>query len=362
LFHQAHRAVLGLLQSKKLADSEEEAAWDRFLCARGALTLVYRNIILKDLLARIMHPSVYKFYVSQRAPDFEFLDRDAVLPDRDSPIPLEFSHAAFRFGHSMVRPSYRFSHRPRTDFRLSDVLSLTSKGEVKLLPLEEKWILRWSYFFEIDGSRPNLSRRIGPAFSPALIDNGLFRPIDEIRTQGGLAYRDLLVGQFLNLWPVPELIATIKRLRPALFEEATFLSHPDKDGRDYQAHLRDHLQAVKADEGLNDGDVKVLVDNPPLAFFVLWEAAFDPDAKGLRLGLLGSIIIAEVILATIERDPITPSDGDGLKASLAAFARQTYGADGAACLSAMNEIDSMETLIKFVAEQNGLRQVEPAFI
>src|ERR1700733_4596579 len=38
------------------------AAYKRFLCARDALTLIYHNIIRKDLMQRAMHPAIYEAY------------------------------------------------------------------------------------------------------------------------------------------------------------------------------------------------------------------------------------------------------------------------------------------------------------
>jgi hypothetical protein len=43
------------------------AAYTRFLCARGALTSIYHNIIRKDLMRRVLHPAIYAAY-SARTP------------------------------------------------------------------------------------------------------------------------------------------------------------------------------------------------------------------------------------------------------------------------------------------------------
>src|SRR6202166_2683927 len=45
------------------------AAYNRFLCARDALTLIYHSIIRKDLMRRVLHPAIYAAY-SGNIPDF----------------------------------------------------------------------------------------------------------------------------------------------------------------------------------------------------------------------------------------------------------------------------------------------------
>src|ERR1700688_4589339 len=52
------------------------AAYNRFLCARGALTLIYHNIIRKDLMRRVMHPAIYMGYSGQTT---NYIDRPAHL-------------------------------------------------------------------------------------------------------------------------------------------------------------------------------------------------------------------------------------------------------------------------------------------
>ena len=50
------------------------AAYKRFLCARDALTLIYHNIIRKDLMRRVIHPAIYAAYAG---PTQNFIDRPA---------------------------------------------------------------------------------------------------------------------------------------------------------------------------------------------------------------------------------------------------------------------------------------------
>ena len=60
----------------------------------------------------------------------------------------------------MVRPEYVINDLSTHD--LNNTLEKTSANDPVNMPLDATWIVRWSRFFEIKGSRPNFSRRIGP--------------------------------------------------------------------------------------------------------------------------------------------------------------------------------------------------------
>jgi hypothetical protein len=66
---------------------------------------------------------------------------------------------------------------------------------------------------------------------------------------------------------------------------------------EWRAPLARWLTATKDTvSGLTQSEIDTLVADPPLPLFVLIEAATHPDARGLRLGPLGSIIVADTIL------------------------------------------------------------------
>jgi hypothetical protein len=226
------------------------------------------------------------------------------------------------------------------------------------MPFEKKWIVSWGHFFEIDGSKPNLSRRIGPQFSPDFQKPEHFGPIDDAEDGGklGLTYRDLLGGGFLHLWSAQGLIDAVGKNNRQLIDESALLK-----GNSYRERMREYLAVTQREEHYpTDKDVDALMNSTPLAFFVLFEAAADPDTPGLRLGLLGSIIVAEVILAAMTRDPVFGESGaQSLAAALEALSMRTFGRS---CLGDVGEIASMPELIKFVAKSRRPGEDDPVFI
>lgn len=342
LFHTLHNAIVGMLPSalnEANADDAVEAAFKRFLCARGAVTLIYRRIIRRDLLERILHPAIYELY---KGPAPDFLEKDAASPGADGRIPLEFSAAAFRFGHAMIRPIYRFNETAKgSNFTLIQVLQQTSAQRPTDMPFSKDWLVRWGNFFEIDGSRPNFSQRISSYFSPHL-QHQFFPAIDKT-DRVGLPYRDFLSGGLLNLPTAQQLIAAIEKVRPGLIERSAFL----KDGA-YRATFKAFLDETKVKQQIFGLPVDRLVERTPLAFFIVLEAALDPEVQGFKLGLLGSIIVAEVMHAAMARNPVDGELDDGLADALDRLCRDNAYPQN--FLQTVPEIDSMAALVKFAAQ------------
>jgi len=88
------------------------------------------------------------------------------------------------------------------------------------MPLDSSWIVRWSRFFEIGGSRPNFSRRIDQSSANGLGNDVVFPAIDQTN-RVGLLYRDLLGATLAGLWSVDALIAEIAVRPPAPHRHVT---------------------------------------------------------------------------------------------------------------------------------------------
>ena len=122
----------------------------------------------------------------------------------------------------MVRPEYQINDLSLHD--LNNTLEKSSVNDPANMPLDETWMVQWSRFFEINGSTPNFSRRIGPHLSDGLGNDQIFPAFDETE-RVGLLYRDLLGAGLAGMWSVDALIAEIGNRRPH------FIAHVAPAGR-----------------------------------------------------------------------------------------------------------------------------------
>jgi hypothetical protein len=363
LFALLHNGLIDIVRRGEPAagpNANLGAAYNRFLCARDALTAIYHNIIRKDVMRRVMHPAIYAAY-SGPTPDFidrpsdfsnEFATRGAREPGGWQ-IPLEFSHGAFRFGHAMVRPEYVINDLATHD--LNKTLEKTSANDPVNMPLDTTWIVRWSRFFEIKGSRPNFSRRIGPFLSDGLGNDQIF-PAFDLTNRVGLLYRDLLGASLAGMWSVDALLAEIAVRRPHFIDISRLLAD-----RPYRvSRLRDWLASETTYGGLNSEDIETIANDPPLPFFILFEAMQQPQAEGLCLGPLGSIIVSEVIFGALANNVIPAGNGAAsLTEALAELSAEYYPTN---VFERVPEIERMDQLVEFTAEIADLRQAVPAFL
>ncbi len=210
-------------------------------------------------------------------------------------IPVEFADAAYRFGHSQIRPIYTLN-------------SSGAKGQIfpdcaGTCPVPHERVVDWAYFFNVDDHRPpQPSKRIDTSLAHSLIDlpNSVVGETD-IPEEHSLAYRDLIRGQALAL-PSGEAVSRAMDIEPL---------------------SRDEL-------GLN---ILGWNGETPLWFYILKEA--EVKAGGERMGDVGGRIVAEVLLGLIDGDsasyraaetewrPTLPGTQDGhfTMADLLRFAR-----------------------------------------
>ena len=215
--------------------------------------------------------------------------------------------------------------------------------------------MRWSRFFEIKGSRPNFSRRIGPYLSDGLGNDQIFPAVDQTN-RVGLLYRDLLGAALAGLWSVDALIGEIAARRPHFISVSRLLAD-----RPYRvSQLSAWLAAEPAYGGLSPEDIETIANDPPLPFFILFEAMQQPQAEGLRLGLLGSIIVAEVMFDALADSELPAGRSSAsLTEALAKLSTEYYPTN---VFEEVPEIKRMDQLVEFTAEIADLRQAVPAFL
>ncbi len=336
LFELVHNGIVDLLPAAGDGSFPEADALHRFLCARAACTQIYHSIIRNDVLPRLLQPDIHARYAA---------GPEALLDRQHGGMPLEFSHAAFRIGHAMVRDSYVVNSGSPAAQTLDDLLERTSGRAASLMPLNASWIVQWSKFFDLESS-PNLSQRIGPQFSGGLTSETLFPHVDETQ-ELGLPYRDLVSGAAVAMWSVAGLIDELRRRAPGLVDAA-----PLADAEPRAEAIKSWLSEPGAGGGLSPGQIDALASDPPLGFFVLFEAA--KQADGTRLGTLGSIIVAEVLFQALG-----PDSGQALPARLEAASTRYFGRN---LLGAVPDIRDMSGLIAFAATSAGLDQAVPEFL
>jgi Animal haem peroxidase len=309
---QLHLAFL--LAHNRLVD--EAAPPNRFQKAKRRLRRHYQYIVLHDFLKQIADPVIVD----------DTIKRNRVYdPDEDEFfMPLEFSVAAFRFGHSMVRAEYDFNANfnrggpPSPPATLRFLFTFTALSgqlgeEIGVQQpdsdrLPENWIIEWEKFFDLQG-RASLSKA-------RKIDTQLVEPLQHLRTMKGeeegegdperlaakLAVRNLLRGYQMRM-PTGQAVA--RALRKKL-----------KGVRDIPVLTPEQLE--KNAEKVNDEQAQVLKrelpggtkfsKRTPLWYYILAEAAI--LRKGRRLGPVGSTIVAEVLVGLVRRSPDSILDPD----------------------------------------------------
>jgi hypothetical protein len=272
-----------------------------FQTVREQVRWHYQWVVVNDFLKKIMDKSTY----------------DSVFPDPYAPtvtipkldggielMPVEFSVAAYRFGHSMIRPQYRLNttieRRPIFSADEDDAADL---GGFRPIPVD--WAIDWQFFMDLQhGGEPapgdplfdRIKRKPQQSYK---IDTSLVSPLSDLPARVAsnpsiLALRNLQRGAVFEL-PSGQAIATALGIEPV----------PDDELLIGKATADDPKTPI-AD--ISSG----FADNCPLWTYVLAEAQRDSwdkdpdnpnkDAIPIKLGQVGSRVVGEVFAALLIGD------------------------------------------------------------
>jgi hypothetical protein len=297
LFHRFHNAVVAANPTWNMARVQQEVRWHyQWMVLNDFLPTIVDAGVLADIAPHISKGTD----ILRDPPNIRFLHAK-----NQSFMPLEFSAAAYRFGHSMVRPGYRLNDAigPLAIFDPNPFKALTGFREFPL-----SWALDWDRFIDI-GPRPAGSTSdTDPANNQRLqlayrIDTSLVNPLanlpPEIAGQlqiSVLAERNLRRGWRMRL-PSGQAVARAMGAVP--------LADADiKIGK----FTGDPADIVGTPVGLD----AVFADNCPLWTYVLAETiptqvevrveGGTRSVETRKLGPVGGGIVAETFLFLIGSD------------------------------------------------------------
>jgi len=267
---QLHLAVLRF-HNRVVADVREDlsagsTAEEVFAEASRIVRWHYQWLVLHEFLPRTVG--------SATAEDVLINDLRHYRWRHEPFIPVEFSVAAYRFGHSQIRPTYRANFGPSADHperqffaQIFSPASPDSKDPPDLRGSKRaaRRFIDWQTFFDFGDGLVFQNKRIDTVLSSPLFD--LMGMAEGQPTS--LATRDLLRGLVLKL-PSGQRVAQTMQL------------------------------PVLAPADLEDLEPFALRDRTPLWFYVLREAEI--TTNGDHLGPVGGRIVAEVIAGLVKGD------------------------------------------------------------
>ncbi len=268
--------------------------------ARKLLRQHYQYLVIHDFLKRVADPTVVDNILQH--------GNRVYNPLADLFMPLEFSVAAYRFGHTMVRPAYNFNlnfnlrgapSTPATLFLLFTFTALSGQLGIgqgsDTLPFN--WIIEWENIVDTGtGNAFGKARRLDTKLAGHSSDNATLPPTDPTAPSAlfrlhnlvgqmeappdaaRLAVRNLLRGYRLRL-PTGQALAAhlgLSALTPAEIEAA--------------ANSAAQVAALRA------GGFQ---ERTPLWYYIFAEAQH--SAQGNHLGPVGSTIVAEVLIGLVRQ-------------------------------------------------------------
>ena len=274
----------------------------------------YQFVVLNDFLPRIIHSSVLDDLRTKGHFDRHKLK---FFHWRHEPfMPVEFSVAAYRLGHSMIRPGYRLNDAVlKPIFPVSKTMfppDGIKEGLTGFRPMNSNWGIDWGRFIDIDIRSYGVDKQ--PPDGPTQkrlqfayrIDTSVVTPISDLPPEvaadpPSLPQRNLLRSFELGL-PSGQDVARAMHISPLTDDKIMIGKAVDKPET---GDVRGTIASIS--------DLSAFRGNCPLWTYILAEAANFQESVKIpvkedmtittpRLGPVGGRIVAEVFLGMMYGD------------------------------------------------------------
>ncbi len=241
-----------------------------FAAARQLTTWHYQWMLVHEFLPEFVGQELVDD-ILKRGPRF-------YRPRGDAVIPVEFSGAAYRFGHSLIRPSYRANMKGDAGGTPFVGFIFDAAAEPKADPDDlvggargPRRFVGWQTFFDFGDGEVKPNKQIDTRLSTPLFD----LPLSAIAS-----------GDRPTSLPQRTLLRHLTWSLPSGQDVARTMKAPDRLASADFPELRDYSLRLDA--------------STPLWYYVLKEA--EVLEGGSRLGPVGGRIVAEVFLGLLRRD------------------------------------------------------------
>ena len=255
-----------------------------FLLAREVTLWHYQWLLVNEHLPQIAGQEIVNDVLARG-------NRFYRPPQRDAYMPIEFGAAAYRFGHSMVRPSYRANFTSGT----GDSASATSDPFFALVFDENEPNFSDPVTYDRDdllGGYPAARRYIGWQTFFDLGDGN-------VKNNKKI---DTTISSVLFTLPVPA-IAPHTQTSPTVLPQRNLLRQLTWSLPSGQAVARAMGVPMLSRSDLSDiaGVYAPFATSTPLWYYILAEAKVTAD--GLHLGPVGGRIVTETLIGLLRADP-----------------------------------------------------------
>jgi hypothetical protein len=279
IFLRFHNSVVRKMGGNKHVSFQE---------AREQVRWHYQWVLVNDFLPAILDKQTYESVFPNPYEPAPAIPR---LRENDLELmPVEFSVAAYRFGHSMIRPRYQLN--PTIESPIFSGIPGETADLAGFRPIPANWAIDWRFFADLGqdaGRKPQLSYKI---------DTSLVHPLGNLPPQiakdpSSLALRNLMRGVTFQL-PSGQQVAAALGI-PPIPDEELMIGPATADG--------EQRPIAKVAPGL--------AGNAPLWAYILseaqvmsWKNASGPvsDKTPIRLGPVGGRLVAEVFASLLRGD------------------------------------------------------------